>query len=160
MKRFLALCILVFVGVATWIIGSKLSADAIGMGVGVAFGVMAGIPTALLLLASNRRSAAERTQQLDAPPRYPHYPQQPPVIVLTGGVHQTPPEYSPYGGQQGYAPPRCRMNTMPSVRSPCAPRHPSSATGAKSTDGSCAGNMPSQRKPPGSHRSGRFCFSA
>ena len=79
MKRFLALCILVFVGVATWIIGSKLSADAIGMGVGVMFGVMAGIPTALLLLASNRRSAAERTRQLDAPP---HYPQQPPVIVL------------------------------------------------------------------------------
>ena len=43
MKRFLALCILVFVGVATWIIGSKLSADAIGLGVGVLFGVLAGI---------------------------------------------------------------------------------------------------------------------
>ena len=25
-------------------------------------------------------------------------------IGLTGGVHQTPPEYSPYGGRQGYAP--------------------------------------------------------
>ena len=71
------------------------------MGVGVAFGVMAGIPTALLLLASNRRDAAERPRQLDAPPGYP---QQPPVIVLTGGSHQAPPEYSPYGGRQGYAP--------------------------------------------------------
>ena len=102
MKRFLALCILVFVGVATWIIGSKLSADAIGVGVGVMFGVMAGIPTALLLLAGNRRrDAAERPRQLDAPPGYP---QQPPVIVLTGGSHQAPPEYSPYGGRQGYAP--------------------------------------------------------
>ena len=104
MKRFLALVVLVIVGVGAWQVGAKLSADAIGMGVGVVFGVMAGIPTALLLLASNRRSAAERTQQLDAPPHYPHYPQQPPVIVLTGGVHQTPPEYSPYGGRQGYAP--------------------------------------------------------
>ena len=27
MKRFLALCILVFIGVSTWIVGSKLSAD-------------------------------------------------------------------------------------------------------------------------------------
>ena len=101
MKRFFALAVLVFVGVAAWQIGSKLSADAIGMGVGVLFGVMAGIPTALLLLASNRRSAAERTQHLDAPTRYQ---QQPPVIVLTGGSYQTPQEYSPYGGRQGYAP--------------------------------------------------------
>ena len=112
MKRFLALCILVFVGVATWIIGSKLSADAIGMGVGVMFGVMAGIPTALLLLASNRRRQQDddwqsqsrgRGQQHGMMP-YGQYPQQPPVIVLAGGVHQTPPEYSPYGGRQGYAP--------------------------------------------------------
>ena len=78
MKRFLALCILVFVGVATWIIGSKLSADAIGMGVGVMFGVMAGIPTALLLLASQRRRDAQSSH--DDPPT--RYPQQPPVIVL------------------------------------------------------------------------------
>ncbi|MCB9161622.1 MAG: hypothetical protein H6644_17570 [Caldilineaceae bacterium] len=46
--------ILVIVGVLAWQIGSKLSADAIGMGVGVLFGVMAGIPTALLLMAHNR----------------------------------------------------------------------------------------------------------
>ena len=101
MKRFLALCILVFVGVATWIIGSKLSADAIGMGVGVLFGVMAGIPTALLLLASNRRNDAARANY-DAPPQ-PRYQQQPPVIVFAA-PHQTQPEYEPYGGRQGYAP--------------------------------------------------------
>ena len=101
MKRFLALCILVFVGVATWIIGSKLSADAIGMGVGVLFGVMAGIPTALLLLASNRRNDAARANY-DAPPP-PRYQQQPPVIVFAA-PNQTQPEYEPYGGRQGYAP--------------------------------------------------------
>ncbi|MEZ4581552.1 MAG: hypothetical protein R3A10_07930 [Caldilineaceae bacterium] len=112
MKRFLALCILVFVGVATWIIGSKLSADAIGMGVGVLFGVMAGIPTALLLLASNRRRQLDddwqsqgrgRGQQHGMMP-YGQYPQQPPVIVLAGGMAQPQQGYDPYGGRQGYAP--------------------------------------------------------
>ena len=48
MKRTIATGILVIVGVLAWQIGSKLSADAIGMGVGVLFGVMAGIPTATL----------------------------------------------------------------------------------------------------------------
>ena len=100
MKRFLALCILVFVGVATWIIGSKLSADAIGMGVGVLFGVMAGIPTALLLLASNRRVDTKR--RYDAPP--PRYPSHAPVIVLAGGTNQPHHDCNPYGGRQGYAP--------------------------------------------------------
>ena len=102
MKRFLALVVLVVAGVATWQIGSKLSADAIGMGVGILFGVMAGIPTALLLLASQRRTAVERAGRLDTPE--PRYPQQPPVIVLTGGQGQAPPAYTPYGGRQGYAP--------------------------------------------------------
>ena len=78
MKRFIALCILVFVGVATWQIGTNLRADAIGMGVGVTFGIMAGIPTALLLLASQRRRDAQSSH--DDPPT--RYPQLPPVIVL------------------------------------------------------------------------------
>lgn len=102
MKRFLALAILVFIGVATWQIGSKLSADALGMGVGILFGIMAGIPTALLLLASNRHRDRDdghggrsygRAQQGHFVP-YGHYPQQPPVIVLAGG-QPTP--------QQGHA---------------------------------------------------------
>lgn len=110
MKRFFALAVLVFVGVATWQIGSKLSADAIGMGVGVMFGVMAGIPTALLLLASNRRRQGDddwrepRGRQHGMMP-YGHYPQQPPVIVLAGGhMPQTQQGMDPYGGQRGYAP--------------------------------------------------------
>ena len=102
MKRFLALVVLVFVGVSAWQIGSKLSADAIGMGVGVMFGVMAGIPTALLLLASNRRNAARADYDAPPPPRYQQ--QQPPVIVLAGGMAQPQQGYDPYGGRQGYAP--------------------------------------------------------
>lgn len=113
MKRFLALAVLVFIGVATWQIGSRLSADAIGMGVGVMFGVMAGIPTALLLLASNRRRQADddwsgqgrmRGQQHGMLP-YGQYPQQPPVIVLAGGQMAQPQQgFDAYGAQRGYAP--------------------------------------------------------
>lgn len=74
-KRFIALAILVFIGVATYFIGSRLSADAIGMGVGVIFGVMAGIPTALLLVVSERNRHAQYQQQ-------PPPPTPPPVVVF------------------------------------------------------------------------------
>lgn len=79
MKRYVALVILVAVGVGTWQIGSKLSADAIGMAVGVIFGVMAGIPTALLLLVHER---SRTSYQPAEPPPAP--PPAPPVIILSG----------------------------------------------------------------------------
>jgi len=44
-----------FVGVFAWQIGSRLSTDAVGMAVGLIFGVFAGIPAALLVAASGRR---------------------------------------------------------------------------------------------------------
>ena len=112
MTRFIATGILVIVGVATWQIGAKLSADAIGMGVGVLFGVMAGIPTALLLLASNRRNAARADYDAPPPPRYQQ--QQPPVIVFAA-PHQAQPEYKPYGGSQGYAPALSDASYQPQI---------------------------------------------
>lgn len=101
MKHLAAFAFCGFFAVAAWVVGIKLSPDAIAFGVGVLFGVMAGIPTALLLLASQRRSAVERANY-NAPEQ--RHPQQPPVIVLTGGQGQAPPAYTPYGGRQGYAP--------------------------------------------------------
>lgn len=84
MKQTTLLCLLVFVGVAGWKIGDKLSADALGMAVGVLFGMLAGIPAALLVLASNR---LREMQQPPAPPTPPAR-QLPPVIVLTGASPQ------------------------------------------------------------------------
>jgi hypothetical protein len=49
----------VIVGVFAFVVGQRLSADAVGMAVGVLFGVLAGIPAALLMLASGRRREAE-----------------------------------------------------------------------------------------------------
>jgi len=90
MRRFIGLIALVFVGIIAWRIGESLSSDAISMAVGVLFGVLAGIPTALLVLVGGRRqeaapsgggeSGGTRNYQQNAP-RLPDnqmaYPQQP-----------------------------------------------------------------------------------
>ena len=111
MKRIIVLGGLIFISVAAWRIGNRLSADAIGMALGVLFGVLAGLPVALLVLASNRRR--DRREEED-PYAYPHgaqgrqrglppgygYPmpvQQPPVIVLAGH-----PGMMAQGNQNGY----------------------------------------------------------
>lgn len=96
MKRLFFLILLIFVGVTAWRISERLSADAIGMGLGVLFGVLAGIPVALLVLASARRRDAWQDEgqhpQHGASRRslemhghgYAMPVQQPPVIVLAG----------------------------------------------------------------------------
>lgn len=112
MKNFIGLILLIFVGVIGWRVGGSLSSDAVSMAVGVLFGIMAGIPTALLVLASDRRRQAQAEQQREAfghernpYGHYAHganYPQQPPVIVLTGAPSGQPTGY----GLSGQADPR------------------------------------------------------
>ncbi|MEZ4707586.1 MAG: hypothetical protein R3A44_10285 [Caldilineaceae bacterium] len=68
MKHTILLIACIGVGFIGWRIGGELSPDAMGMAIGMLFGVMAGIPTALLVLASQRREStdqrpAERPQQ-------------------------------------------------------------------------------------------------
>ena len=86
MKHFLGLATLLFVGVLAWRIGEKLSTDAVSMAIGVLFGVLAGLPAALLVLAVGRRREPEagvrQTQSFPMFGRGPLY--QPPVIYLTG----------------------------------------------------------------------------
>lgn len=109
MRQTIGLAALVFVGIAAWRIGGQLSSDALGMAVGLLFGIMAGVPTALLVMSANRRreqeeeAATERRRQSAAPqpPAYyggygPGYA-QPPVIVLTGAGGQVPGYADPYG---------------------------------------------------------------
>jgi len=111
MKRFLGLIVLVFIGTAGWRVGNSLSSDAISMAIGVLFGVLAGIPAALLLLAAERRRPPRSTREYGHEySRGPgarhgdgHYlPPQPPVIVVTGAAGATAP---PYGGRPGYQQP-------------------------------------------------------
>jgi hypothetical protein len=95
MKRWLGLALLVFVGTAGWRIGDTLSPDALSMAVGVLFGVMAGVPTALLVMAGGRQRKAEmemdvasqRAQQGSPLPMNAWgapYAQQPPIILIAG----------------------------------------------------------------------------
>lgn len=95
MKRWIGLALVVFLGAAGWRIGDALSPDALSMAVGLLFGVMAGLPTALLVMAVSRRRNREesaegviqRHQQLQ--PYHMNgwerpYAQQPPIIVVAG----------------------------------------------------------------------------
>jgi len=89
MKRFLLLSLLTFIAVIAWRIGERMSPDAISMGLGVLLGVLAGVPTALLLLVSNRGRRGDEEAGARGQGQYGHYPQmaaQPPVIVITGSA--------------------------------------------------------------------------
>lgn len=104
MKKLFILAGLVFIGTAGWSVGASLSSDALSMAVGILLGVLAGLPTALLVLASRRRDEGTRDSMPSArrqgqpyghlPPGYPSqgYAQpQPPMIVFAGQQPQLPP---------------------------------------------------------------------
>lgn len=61
MKAIVTIVAIVF-AVVGWNIGGALSADGLGMALGILFGIMAGIPSTLILLESQRREH-ERSQQ-------------------------------------------------------------------------------------------------
>lgn len=87
---------------------SRLSSDALGMAVGVVFGVLAGIPGALLLLATSKRNQRpydvddykadyhtldwldERQGERGRTALGQPFPYQPPVIVLAAPAEQQP----------------------------------------------------------------------
>lgn len=108
MRKFVLFAILIMLGVFTWRLAASLSSDALGMAVGMVFGILAGIPTALLVLAtSSRQRRHEEEEHADRADRYnqrqlPAYPYQPPVIVVTGGQSQQP--QPPLGSGPYYVP--------------------------------------------------------
>ena len=96
--------------VVSWVILSRVSADALAMGLGVLLGIGAGVPVALLVLVAQRRSGPAQGQTTPA--------QQPPVLVIyppqNGGEL---PAYDPYGGRQGYAPALPDASYQPQITS-------------------------------------------
>lgn len=59
LRRLAQFAALIIVGVLAWIIGSRWNADALALLVGVLFGWLGGIPTALLIIAQDRRKRDE-----------------------------------------------------------------------------------------------------
>lgn len=86
MKVITGIAAIAFVGAVGWRIGGTLSTDALGMAVGMLFGVMAGIPTALILLASERRTERHTEAQRPQIAQKPAAPQ----IVNHYHYHQAP----------------------------------------------------------------------
>ena len=90
MKRIILLVFVAFIAFVGWRITESISSDALGLAIGVVFGVLAGLPTALLVLASNRRGESERGGQPrnQQPMGQMGYGPQAPVIVLASpGMH-------------------------------------------------------------------------
>lgn len=56
MKTLAIMLLAIGAGLALWAIGSRISVDAAAMGIGLIFGVLAGVPVAGLLLATNGRN--------------------------------------------------------------------------------------------------------
>jgi hypothetical protein len=106
-KQAIVIAGLVIAGMLAWFLASNLSSDALGMGVGVIFGVLSGIPTALLVMASGRRRSYDDDGALDADRR-----EQPLVIVLAAPRAQAQPQtprvqethYHYHAGQSGPPP--------------------------------------------------------
>lgn len=68
--------LLLIIGGGLWVIGTRLSDDALGLVIGFVFGILAGIPSCMMLLASQRRSEPKQKEY-----DHPQYP----MIVLQGG---------------------------------------------------------------------------
>ncbi len=98
MKRWIVPLMLGFGVTMAWLIGKRMSTDAMAVVVGVAVGVAASVPTSVLIVVLLRRD--RRTWQQEAPPQplaYPSLPPQPPIIVLN-------PADLAQRGQQQYTP--------------------------------------------------------
>lgn len=118
--KFWGMVAIVIVGVFAFIVGQRLSADAVGMAVGVLFGVLAGIPAALLMVASGRRREAEfeddaedelvepyPTRRGRGQPAYGAVPAQAPVIVFAPPAAPTGAPYAGYNDH--YVPPQAPL---------------------------------------------------
>jgi hypothetical protein len=120
--KVLGLAGIVLVGVFAFVIGQRLSADAVGMALGVLFGVLAGIPAALLVLASGARRRQEAEfdddddDEYDEPyggrrrrqqPGYNALPSQAPVIIFAppGQIPPTADNGQHYVQANGYGAP-------------------------------------------------------
>ena len=84
MKHLPAAIFLIVVAIVGWKIGSVLSRDALSMALGVIFGMMAGIPAALIAVSLKRQVPAEQpsNQQGERPLLPAPVPAPRPKIII------------------------------------------------------------------------------
>ena len=93
MKNLAAVALIAFVVTLAVIIGQRMSTDAMAVVVGVACGVLASVPTSLLILAVSGRQGGRREREVRPQRDYP------PVVIVNPGNSQ--PRYL----QQPFQPP-------------------------------------------------------
>ena len=88
MKRYLIAFSLIVVMTLTLIVGFRLSEDAIAVIIGIGLGVLATLPTTLVLIYFvMHRGTGQSQHQADQPYGLPNH-HQPPVIIVNGGQQQ------------------------------------------------------------------------
>ena len=108
MKRAVILVGAVFAIALAVMIGSRLSADAMGVVVGVVFGVLASVPTSLVLVwALVRRTQGSGSEAVAR--QGVGSSQYPPVVVVNPG---------PGYGMSGYGPPPTASHSLPAPGGP------------------------------------------
>jgi hypothetical protein len=123
MKTTVVVAVVLVIGVFAWSIANRLSADAIGMALGLGFGVLAGIPAALLVFVASRRRAPWEEEDDDAMAAhqrlgYLPYGGQSPVVIVTPGAAQQPASGAAYSGQDSYGYPMGQMQPRPALPGP------------------------------------------
>jgi hypothetical protein len=89
-KTILGTVLLIIFAVGAWKLAMRISPDAVGMAIGMLFGVLAGLPTAALMLASNRRSQYEE-DDYPQPRSYPPQPPQQTIVVVRERIERGEP---------------------------------------------------------------------
>jgi len=80
MRKFLAIAAITFCVAMAIVIGARISTDAMAVILGIVCGVLASVPTTLVLLWVLR----QRDRQLDAQGGQAHFGHYPPVVVVNG----------------------------------------------------------------------------
>lgn len=84
MKSIVTIGMLLIGGFVAWRIGETLSSDAVSMALGIFFGMAAGIPAALMVMAAARRSEYVEADRYDRRTAQSYSSSaQPPVIVVS-----------------------------------------------------------------------------
>jgi hypothetical protein len=101
MRGLIALCIIAFFAGLGVMVGNRMSSEAMAVVVGVVCGVLAGIPTSVLMLVAMRARDRRAAQAQPAQPQPHHYP--PVIVVSPGGPQQlpSPPGYQPFDTVDG-----------------------------------------------------------
>ena len=89
MKKFMAIAALIFIGVLAWKVGERLSHDALTMALGMLFGVMAGVPAALMVIAAQRREMESSRRNDYRQPTLPA-PTTPPYLIVSRAAERRP----------------------------------------------------------------------